>query len=233
MIYCPLITQTLGIISVRFIRLSLRSKTRRRATLLFPTWISSCEWVGTVNFALYFSTSVTISISILHVHCFPFLRINIPSSPAYGVFISQHIRYAWACSIYECFILMAVFLSNKLLGKGYVKTRIKSSLRSSLVNAGIISNNVRSPSPEYYTNLWRMTLYSDTLHWSEITKFFDPATDLDLIIEFDFLPICSRFPYNICNGCGMPTKDAYSSGHLLLTHFLTCMCSNVETNLSP
>ena len=32
--------------------------------------------------------------------------------------------------------------------------------------------------------------------------------------------------------CGMPTEDAYSSGHLVLSHFGTCMCSNVETNLS-
>ena len=31
---------------------------------------------------------------------FPFLSSNIPSSPAYGVFISQHIRYARACSFY-------------------------------------------------------------------------------------------------------------------------------------
>ena len=32
--------------------------------------------------------------------------------------------------------------------------------------------------------------------------------------------------------CGMPTEHAYSSGHLVLSHFGTCMCSNVETNLS-
>ena len=30
----------------------------------------------------------------------------------------------------------------------------------------------------------------------------------------------------------MPTEDAYSSGHLVLSHFGTCICSNVETNLS-
>ena len=30
----------------------------------------------------------------------------------------------------------------------------------------------------------------------------------------------------------MPTEDAYSSGHLVLSHFGTCMCSNVDTNLS-
>ena len=57
---------------------------------------------------------------------FPFLCSNIPSSPAYGVFISQLIRYARACSSYECFILRAMRLSNKLLGQGYVKERLKS-----------------------------------------------------------------------------------------------------------
>ena len=64
-----------------------------------------------------------------HITNFPFLSSNIPSSPAYGVFISQLIRYARACSSYECFILRAMRLSNKLLGQGYVKERLKSSLR--------------------------------------------------------------------------------------------------------
>ena len=60
---------------------------------------------------------------------FPFLRSNIPTSPAYGVFISQLIRYARACSSYGCYILRATRLSNKLLEQGYVKERLKSSLR--------------------------------------------------------------------------------------------------------
>ena len=63
-----------------------------------------------------------------HITNFPFLSSNIPSSPAYGVFISQLIRYARACSSYECFILRALRLSNKLLGQGYVKERLRSSL---------------------------------------------------------------------------------------------------------
>ena len=68
--FCPLITQTLRIISVRCIPLSLRSKTRRRATLLLPTWICSCQSVGTVIFTLPFTTNVTISISILQTFRF-------------------------------------------------------------------------------------------------------------------------------------------------------------------
>ena len=55
-----------------------------------------------------------------HITNFPFLSSNIPSSPAYGVFISQLIRYARACSSYECFILRAARLSSKLLRQGYV-----------------------------------------------------------------------------------------------------------------
>ena len=46
-----------------------------------------------------------------HITNFPFLSNNIPSSPAYGVFISQLIRYARAYSSYECFILKARRLS--------------------------------------------------------------------------------------------------------------------------
>ena len=37
-----------------------------------------------------------------HITNFPFLCGNISSSPAYGVFISQRIRYVRACSSYEC-----------------------------------------------------------------------------------------------------------------------------------
>ena len=48
---------------------------------------------------------------IFHITNFPFLGSNIPSSPAYGVFISQLIRYARSCSSYECFILRARRLS--------------------------------------------------------------------------------------------------------------------------
>ena len=64
-----------------------------------------------------------------HITNFPFLSSNIPTSPAYGVFISQLIRYNRACSWYGCFILRATRLSNKLLWQGYAKERLKSSLR--------------------------------------------------------------------------------------------------------
>ena len=36
---------------------------------------------------------------------------------------------------------------------------------------------------------------------------------------------------DLIHGCGMQTEDAYSV-HLVLSHFGTYMCSNVETNPS-
>ena len=166
----------------------------------------------------------------LHITNFPFLSSNIPSSPAYDVFISQLIRYARACSSYECFILRAAQLSNKLLGQ-ICQKRLKSFLRKSYGLYGDLTNNMRPLS-------WMLhdILEDDHIQWHPpLIRYFTYLwhfTDLDLITEFDFLPNCVRLPYNICNGCGMPREDAHSSWHLVLSHFGTCMCSNVETNYS-
>ena len=56
-----------------------------------------------------------------------------------------------------------------------------------MVSTGILSNNMKSPSPEDYTTLWMMSICNDTLHPSNIITIFDPATELDLSTEFDYL----------------------------------------------
>ena len=129
-----------------------------------------------------------------HITNFPFLSSNIPSSPAYGVFISQLIRYARACSSYWCFILRAMWLSNKLLGQGYVKERLKSSLRKFYGRYGDLTKQYEVPplpNVTRYSGWWPHTVTPSidrTLHQ------FLTITDLDLITEFDFLPNCARFP---------------------------------------
>ena len=62
-----------------------------------------------------------------NIRNFPFLSSNIPSLPSFGVFISQLIRYARACSSYECFIMRARRLSSKLLKQGCLVVRLKPS----------------------------------------------------------------------------------------------------------
>ena len=114
-----------------------------------------------------------------HITNFPFLSSNIPFSPAYGVFISQLIRYARACSSYECFILRTMRLSNKLFGQGYVKERLKSSLRKFYGRYGDLTKQYEVPLSRmlhdildddhtqwhppligHYTNFWPLLIWT-------------------------------------------------------------------------
>ena len=109
---------------------------------------------------------------------FSFLSSNIPSSPAYSVFISQFIWYARACTSYECFILRAARLSCKLLGQGYDREHFFNHPSwSSMVDMWIIN----SPSSKCYMTFWDMIIYSDILHWLDISLNSDLVTVHDLI----------------------------------------------------
>ena len=55
---------------------------------------------------------------------FPFLDSNIPASPAYGIYISQLIRYARAYSRYDEFLARSKMLTTKLLSQGFKNDRL-------------------------------------------------------------------------------------------------------------
>ena len=60
---------------------------------------------------------------------FPNMSSNIPASPAYGVYISQLIRYARASSNYSDFLKRHLHLRNRLLDQGYKQIRLIRSLK--------------------------------------------------------------------------------------------------------
>ena len=60
---------------------------------------------------------------------FPNMCSNIPASPAYGVYISQLIRYPRASSNYSDFPKRHLHLRNRLLDQGYKKIRLIGSLK--------------------------------------------------------------------------------------------------------
>ena len=60
-----------------------------------------------------------------------------------------------------------------------------------MVDMGISSNIMKSPSPNCYMTIWDMVIYSDTLNWSNITPILEPITELDLITNFDLI---TKFP---------------------------------------
>ena len=129
-----------------------------------------------------------------HIANFPFLSGSVPSSPAYGVFVSQLIRYARACSSCGCFILRAMRLSNKLLGQGYVKERLKSSLGRFYGRYGDLTKQYEVP----LSRMLRDILDDDHIQWhppliGHYTNFW-PLLIWTLLPKFDFLPNCTRFP---------------------------------------
>ena len=58
---------------------------------------------------------------------FPFLSSNIPS--AYGVYVSQIIHCARACSNYQDFMERGKVLTTKLLSQGFQKTKLAATLK--------------------------------------------------------------------------------------------------------
>ena len=60
---------------------------------------------------------------------FPFICSNSPAAPAYGVYISQMIRYSRACGSYQDFLDRWLLLTRKLLNQGFLLVKLKSRLR--------------------------------------------------------------------------------------------------------
>ena len=50
---------------------------------------------------------------------FPFIRSNFPAKQAYGIYISQHVRYCRACAKYSDFLDRDQMTTEKLLKQSY------------------------------------------------------------------------------------------------------------------
>jgi hypothetical protein len=60
---------------------------------------------------------------------FPYTCSNIPLSPAYGVYISQLIRYTRTCSTYDQFLSRVRLLTDELMLQGFLQSRLRSAFR--------------------------------------------------------------------------------------------------------
>jgi hypothetical protein len=60
---------------------------------------------------------------------FPCICSSIPAAPAYGVYISQLIRYSRACGSYQEFLDRGLLLTRNLLNRRFLIIKLKSSLR--------------------------------------------------------------------------------------------------------
>ena len=69
----------------------------------------------------------TFSFSIVN---FPHMDSNIPSKPAYGVVISQLVRYLRICCNYQDFVYRSKLLTTRLLKQGYVYQKLCSTYKT-------------------------------------------------------------------------------------------------------
>ena len=102
---------------------------------------------------------------------------------------------------------------------------------SFMVDMGISSNIMKSPSPKCYMTFWDMTIYNDTLNWSDITPICELLPNWTLIPILTLLPNFGGFHRTL------QRVRLSNRGRLLLrtpgpVPFGTCICSNVETILS-
>ena len=66
-----------------------------------------------------------------------------------------------------------------------------------------------------------------TLHQPDVIPIRDLFTELDLLQNYE------RFPLNICDGCDMPTGDAYSFVHQVPSQLGLAYVLLVETDPFP
>ena len=156
---------------------------------------------------------------------------NIPSSPAYGVFISQLIRYAKACSSYECFILRAMRLSNKLLGQGYIKERLKSSLRKFYGRYGDFTKQNEVPLSRMVHDI----LDDDHIQWhppliGQNTNYW-PLLIWTLLPNLTFYLILQGFHRTYATGAAYQQRTLTPSGHLVLSHSGFAFVNPTETTI--
>ena len=71
---------------------------------------------------------------------FSFLFSNAPLSPAYGVYVSQLIRYIRTCHAYGDFLKQDQLTTKKLMLQGYNRSRLKSSFSKSYGRYNAITN---------------------------------------------------------------------------------------------
>ena len=142
------------------------------------------------SYAILYNFIYSYTFWVKKIHYWYLLKVKWYPAAAYDAFISQLIRYVWACSSYECFILRARRLSSKLLKQRYLVERLKSSVR------------------KFYGQ------YGDLIQQYKVShsRMLNDILTLDqqwLLNRIDFPP----------KGCDMPAEKAYPSGHLVPSPF--------------
>ena len=123
---------------------------------------------------------------------FPFLCSNIPQSPAYGVFVSQLIRYARISSMYEDFIMRSQLLSSKLLKQGFTRNRLIATSKKFYGRQSVLVDRFKVSVTNIIIDLFLETLYRWWLYFCALLQPELNTYLLWLLTGFDFIISCGR-----------------------------------------
>ena len=84
-----------------------------------------------------------------------------------------------------------------------------------MVDKEISSNMMKSPSPKCCMTFWEMTIHNDTLNLSDILSIVNLLPNWTVLSFKPYHQISGGFHRTLHR---MPTEDAYSSGHLVLSY---------------
>ena len=104
---------------------------------------------------------------------FPFISSNIPRAPAYGVYMSQLLRYARSCTFYEYFCDRHRLIAVKLLNQGYTIQGLEKSFNK-------FYGRHADDLTKYDTS--RISMIRDAIPFLDLyTEFHNLLTNFDLI----------------------------------------------------
>ena len=126
-----------------------------------------------------------------------FLCGNIPVSPAYGVYISQLIRYSRACSKYQDFLARSSILTHKLSNKGYEIPKLKTFLKKCYGRHHELFDPYRIN--RFTTHYWRVSIGHQDF-------CFPNTTFTSIVLNTDFENL------DVTTGDTCVAEDAHSSG---------------------
>ena len=132
--------------------------------------------------------NVILSTKIYKIINFPNMCSNIPASPAYGVYISQLIRYARASSNYSDFLKRHLYLRNRLLDQGYTKIRLIRSLKKFIFRYQDLVK-IYSVSAETIINdgFHIVKMYKDKEVNKNVKNIFLSMCDVNMFLTFTFV----------------------------------------------
>ena len=163
----------------------------------------------------------------------PFICSNIPAAPAYGVYISQLIRYCRACGSYKDFLGRRLLLTRKLLNQGFLLAKLKPPwLGWPLWNNCVTNNHRYVPLVVngFVTRLtWWVSVVEQELltlpeHPSSPSVFSGVRVTRSLVLYVRFVDRCLSFCTFSFGHCVVCSSSIY--GFWLLLWYLLTLLNN-------